>query len=118
MVWRLMQYNLAYDRFMGECDQEIRDSIKSRLVQVMMRGNLCGPPVSEPLGSGLFEIKARNKKVRVRLLYGFLPGKRVVILWGGTKDQRRLPPETLRHAREILRQLDSLVERISDITIH
>jgi hypothetical protein len=33
---------------MAECDQELRDSVKARLVQILLKGNQCGPPVSEP----------------------------------------------------------------------
>jgi hypothetical protein len=54
----------------------------------------------------------------VRLLYGFLPERRIVIVWGGTKDQRRLPPAIIRRAREVLDDVESLIGSLGGITIH
>jgi len=102
MAWRLMQYNQAFNRLWAECTEEMRDSIRPRLSVVLARGNQAGPPITEPLGDGLFEVKARSGRVRIRLLFGYLPRQHIVFVWGGTKDQRRLPPATIRRARELL----------------
>lgn len=97
-----MQYNGAYDALIAECDQSMKVALKARLSQLKIKGNLASFPVTEPLDDGLFELRARSGKVRIRVLFGFLPGKRIVIVWGGTKDQRRLRPETIRMARDRL----------------
>jgi hypothetical protein len=117
-VWRLLQYNGAFDRLMNECDQIMRDAIKPRLAQVLVKGNLASYPITEPLGDGLFEIRARARKVRIRLLFGFLPDKRIVIVWGGTKDQRRLSPATIQTARRLLKEAEATIEALHVVNFH
>jgi hypothetical protein len=117
-VWRLLQYNGAYDRLMNECDLALQDAIKARLAQVLLKGNGASYPITESLGDGLFEVRARARKVRVRLLFGFLPEKRIVVVWGGTKDQRRLPPSTIQAARRLLQEAEAAIERLHVIYIH
>jgi phage-related protein len=117
-MWRLLQYDGAYDRLMAECDQAMKDAIKPRLAQVLIKGNLARYPVTEPLGDGLFEIRARAKKVRIRLLFGFSLRKRIVVVWGGTKDQRRLPPATIDAARRLLKEAEATIEKLHVINLH
>ena len=103
---------------MDECDEAMRDAIKPRLTSLLMKGNEARYPVTEPLGDGLFEVRARCGRVRIRLLFGFLPGGRVVFVWGGTKDQRRLRPETIGRARILLAEARMAEEKLGDVTIH
>ena len=70
------------------------------------------------LGDGLFEVRARAKKVRIRLLFGFMSEKRIVIVWGGTKDQNRLPPSTIQTARRLLEEAKATIERLYVVNIH
>lgn len=118
MPWRLLQYKGAFDSFWTECSEEMRDSIRPRLTQLWLKGNMATYPVTEPLGDGLFEVRGRLKKVRVRLLFGFLPGQCIVFVWGGTKDQRRLPPATIAAARRLLAEAKASVEALSVANFH
>lgn len=106
MAWRLVQYNNAYSRLMAECDQALQDAIKPRLAQLQMLGNLADYPITEAFGDGLFEVRARYKRTRIRFLFGFLPGKQIVIVWGGKKDQRTLPQATINAARRLLKDAE------------
>jgi hypothetical protein len=117
-MWRLLQYKGAYDALMRECDLAMRDAIKPRLATLLMKGNEARYPVTESLDDGLFEIRARCGRVRIRLLFGFLPGRRVVFVWGGTKDQRRLRPETIARARTLLAEARAAEEKLGDVTVH
>jgi hypothetical protein len=117
-MWRLLQYKGAYDALMDECDEAMRDAIKPRLASLLTKGNEARYPVTESLNEGLFEVRARCGRVRIRLLFGFLPGRRVVFVWGGTKDQKRLRAETIARARILLAEARAAQEKLGDITVH
>jgi hypothetical protein len=118
MAWRLLQYNGAFDTFWAECTAEMRDALRPKLARLALSGNRTGSPLTEPMGDGLFEFRARWKKVRIRLLFGFMPGRCVVFVWGGTKDQRRLPPAVIQGARTLLAEAVATQERINVAQFH
>ena len=118
MPWRLLQYNQAFDAFWADCDDEIREALRPKLAQLALKGNRAGFPLTEPMGEGLFEFRARYKRLRARLLFGFLPGQRIVIVWGGFKDQRRLTPEVINRARVLLAEASAIQERINVAQLH
>jgi hypothetical protein len=118
MAWRLLQYNGAFDAFVADCTSGMRDALRPKLAQLALKGNQTGYPLTEPLGDGLFELRARWKKVRMRLLFGFLPGQRIVFVWGGTKDQRRLPPFVIQRARALVAEALATQERINVARLH
>lgn len=118
MAWVLLQYNGAYDRLVAECDVAMKDALVARMVQLQLKGNAATSPVTEALGDGLFELRARAKTIRIRALFGFLPGKRIVFVWGGIKDQRRLPAATIRLARNLLVEAEAVSEALNVVNIH
>lgn len=81
MPWQLVQYDGAFDQLLASLTEDQKDSIRPRLTQLWQKGNLATFPITEPLGGGLFEVRGRSKKVRIRLLFGFLPGQRIVFVW-------------------------------------
>jgi hypothetical protein len=118
MPWQLLQYNGAWDALMTECDSEMRDALTARVAQLALKGNQVTYPVTEALGDGLFEVRARANRVRIRALFGFAPGRRVVIVWGGTKDQRRLRPATIKLARRLLSEALANLEALHVANLH
>lgn len=118
MAWRLVQYRGAYDAFIAECDEGLRDAIAQRLTMVALRGSSARFPLTESFGDGLFEIRAKSARVHARLLFGFVPVQQIVIVWAGFKDQRRLPPETIRLARRLLEEAEAHLEGFGDVQIH
>jgi phage-related protein len=118
MGWRLVQYKGAYDALMVDCTSTMRDALKPRLAQLLRDGNQAKYPVTEPLGEGLFEVRARAGRVRIRVLFGFLPGQRIVVVWGGTKDQRTLAQKTIKAARRLLQEAKATVEMLDVIRIN
>ena len=118
MAWLLLQYNGAYDRLVAQCDDAMKDALVARTVQLRQKGNAATYPVTEALGDGLFELRARANRVRIRALFGFLPGKRIVFVWGGIKDQRRLPATTIRLARNLLLEVEAASEALNVVNVH
>jgi hypothetical protein len=118
MTWQLLQYNGAFDAFWTESTVDMRKALQPRLARLASMGNRAGYPVTESMGDGLFELRARCKTVQMRLLFDFLPGQRIVFVWGGVKDQRRLPSETIQRARTLLAEAIAMEERISVAHVH
>ena len=118
MAWRLLQYKGAYDAFAATCDQAMLDALRPRLARLLEKGNLAGYPATEPLGGGLFELRARCKKVQMRLLFGFLPGQRIIVVVGTTKKSRVLPPTVLNAARVLLAEAAAMQERLDVVVVH
>jgi hypothetical protein len=118
MAWLLLQYNGAFDTFAAECTDDMKGALRPKLAKLALQGSRSRLPLTESLGGGLFELRGRSKKVRMRLLFGFLPGQRVVFVWGGIKDQRRLPPEVIERARVLLAEATAAQERINVANLH
>lgn len=118
MSWHLIQYKGAFDKFMAECTPAMTDAMRPRLARLWLKGNQAGYPATSPLGDGLFELRARYKRIRMRLLFGFLPGRRIVFVLGTTKDKRRLAPSTLRTARALLSEAVATQERLNVIKLN
>jgi hypothetical protein len=62
-------------------------------------GNQLREPRSKSVGSGLFELRG----MRVRIYYGFLPGRCAVLLGGCVKKREDIPPAVLRLMRARLK---------------
>jgi hypothetical protein len=118
MAWRLLQYNGAFDEFDAQCTPDMRDALRPKLANLALKGNQARYPLTEALGDGLFELRVKCKRVHMRLFFGFLPGQRIVFVWGGTKDQRRLPPDIIRQARMLLVEAIATQERINVAHLH
>lgn len=118
MPWRLLQYNGAFESLWASCSEDERDSIRPRLTQLWLKGNQATFPVTDAFGDGLFEVRGKHKRIHVRCLFGFLPGQRIVIVWGGKKDQRRLPQATINAARRLLAEAKASEEALYVVNFH
>jgi phage-related protein len=63
-------------------------------------GNQLREPRSKSLDSGLFELRG----TRIRIYYGFLPGRRIVLLGGYVKKRTDTPADVLRLVRIRLKE--------------
>jgi hypothetical protein len=66
-------------------------------------GNQLREPRSKSVGSGLFELRG----MRVRIYYGFLPGRCAVLLGGCVKKREDIPPAVLRLMRARLKEAEN-----------
>lgn len=67
-------------------------------------GNRLRPPISKPLGDGLFE--ARGLTTNVRLFFVFAPGRRIVVLDGYVKKRARIPPPVMVRLRKLQKDVE------------
>jgi phage-related protein len=70
-------------------------------------GNRLREPRSKSLDSGLFELRG----TRVRLYYGFLPGRRTILLGGYVKKRTDTPAGLLRLMRTRLKEAQDEYEK-------
>lgn len=66
------------------------DAISERMGVLLEHGNMCRHPVSDPIEDGLFELRPRHKKVRMRLIYYFGQEAKIIFVHAVFKDQRKL----------------------------
>jgi hypothetical protein len=92
-----------------EHDQESRADVLALLELLAARGNVLRPPRSEPLGRGLFELRAHPRPVRI--FYIFRPGRRIIVLDGIVKKSGKIPLDVLRRVRNYQRDVESRVQQ-------
>ena len=78
----------------------------ARLAELLMEN---GPslrlPHSRAFGDGLFELRPRGKSGIGRAFYGFVVGKRVIVLHAFIKKTQQTPDKELKLARKRLKEL-------------
>ena len=70
-------------------------------------GNQLREPRSKSLDDGLFELRG----TRVRIYYGFLPGRRAVLVGGYVKKRTDTPVDVLRLMRARLKEVEDEHEK-------
>ncbi|HTY21662.1 MAG TPA: type II toxin-antitoxin system RelE/ParE family toxin [Desulfomonilaceae bacterium] len=77
-----------------------QDACYERLETLRDRGYELGFPAAEHLGDGIWELRVRVKKVRLRMLYFFHERKTVVVTHGFHKDTAKVPPIEIKRAKQ------------------
>ena len=89
---------IFYDTQDGKCPvQEFLNTLDSKLLAKMLRmidlleenGPVLRKPYSEPIGDGLFELRAKQGSNITRVLYFFVVGKKAVLTNGFVKKLKR-----------------------------
>lgn len=82
------------------CSDDEQDACYERLEALRNHGYELGFPAAEHLGDGIWELRMRVKKVRLRMLYFFHERATAVILNGFYKDTAKVPVVEIRRARD------------------
>jgi phage-related protein len=64
-----------------------------------VEGNRLRFPKSRPLGEGLFEIRVTHPEGPFRVIYGFQPGRKIVLLHAFVKRTEQIPTRDLELAQ-------------------
>lgn len=113
MEWTLWEYENAYTSFLeNECDTRMRASIDNRLEKLLLKGNQAREPESKNLRDGIFELRAQRGG---RLLYFFHPGKKIIVVLGILKDQKKVASKDIDEAIR-RKQLAEAEEELSHVT--
>jgi phage-related protein len=73
----------------------------------MSYGHELRRPISAPLRDGIYELRLRENKVRLRMLYFFAGRKAVVVTHGLKKQTDRVPPVEIDRALEMKKQYEA-----------
>ena len=68
-------------------------------------GPAIGKPYTAPMGSGLFEIRAKGKEGIGRSLFCTVKGKEIIILHSFIKKTQKTPTKELEKARKRMKEL-------------
>ena len=115
--WALLQFNGVYNEFLGQCDEEMKEVLEQRLDYLREYGNAARAPVSKPLKQGVFELRAGTARHQARLLYFFLPSRRIVIATAFFKKVRAVPQGEIEKAKQIKKLVTSNLDRINGIPV-
>ncbi len=77
-----------------------QDRCIDRLKKLRGQGHELRRPLSAPLGDGIYELRVREKKVRLRMLYFFYGREIVVVSHGLKKKTGEVPPIDIHRALE------------------
>ncbi len=77
-----------------------QDACYDRLERLRHHGYELGFPAAEHLGAGIWELRTRVRKVRLRMLYFFHERETVVVTHGFHKDTKKVPPIEIKRAKE------------------
>ena len=91
--------------FLDGLSAEARDKVLAGLTMLEERGNRMQLPRSRSLGAGLHELRIRHPEGPFRIIYCFLPGKRIILLHAFVKRREQTPPTDLNLARARYRAL-------------
>jgi len=77
-----------------------RARVAAALTMLEQEGNRLRFPRSRSLGGGLHELRITHPEGPFRLIYGYRPGRRVVLVHAFVKRTEQTPAEVLRLARD------------------
>jgi len=86
--WLAQQSNVGQDRCID------------RLKKLGSRGHELRRPIAAPLRDSIYELRVREKKVRLRMLFFFYGRERVVVTHGLKKKSDEVPPTEIDRALE------------------
>jgi hypothetical protein len=99
-VWTLWQFNRVVSEFCDQAEPDVWDAMVGRMALLMEYGARTSMPVSEPLGDGLFALRARVGTKQPRLLYYFERDRRIVFVHAvDLKKRPKLDPDDVKAAR-------------------
>jgi len=77
-----------------------QDACYERLEQLRDHGYELSFPLAEHIEDGIWELRARVKKVRLRVLYFFHERQTAVVTHGFQKDTSKVPPIEIKRAKD------------------
>lgn len=85
--WVPYQFKAVWSDLYQQCDRDTQETLDARMDLLLELGNRARRPVSEHLGNGIFELRAKN----VRMLFYFGPERTIIFVHGITKKRRDVP---------------------------
>ena len=106
MVWKIDFYDGVEDSI-AAMPLKIQARMVRMLELIEEHGANLGPPHTEAMGDGLFEIRAKAKEGIGRSLFCYMKGEHVYILHAFVKKSQKTPRKELDLARHRQREVTS-----------
>lgn len=105
MEWEILYYRADLQRLIANFPA----AIQARYIHLTQRMQIFGPNLGMPhtraLGKGLFEIRMKSREGIGRVLYGTLPGQRIIMLHAFVKKSQKTPEREIDVARARLKEV-------------
>ena len=105
MKWNVTFFSLKVEQETLGFPPSILADLLHILEMIEEKGPKLGLPYTAPMGSGLFEIRAKGKEGIGRSLFCMLKGKEVVILHSFVKKTRKTPKKDLDLAKKRMKEV-------------
>jgi len=106
MSWRITFFNQKVEAEVLAFPAGILANLLHILEMIEDFGPALGKPHTAPMGSGLFEIRAKGREGIGRAFFCTVKGQEIVILHSFVKKTQRTPKKELEKARRRLKELD------------
>lgn len=106
MSWKITFFNQKVEADVLAFPAGILANFLHILEMIEEFGPALGKPHTAPMGSGLFEIRAKGKEGIGRAFFCTVKGQEIVILHSFVKKTQRTPKKELEKARRRLKELD------------
>lgn len=104
MVWKVAFYTSAEDEILA-----MPPKIQARMIKLLelieLHGANLGPPHTESMGDGLFDIRAKGKEGIGRGLFCYLKGKNILVLRAFVKKSNKTPKKEIELARNRMKEV-------------
>lgn len=104
MAWKVDFHDGVEDEILS-----MQPKIQARMIKLLelieMHGANLGPPHTQAMGDGLFEIRAKAKEGIGRGLFCYLKGQHVYVLRAFVKKSNKTPKKEIELARERMREV-------------
>ncbi len=107
MSWKIDFYNGVDEQILS-----MPPKVQARMIRLLelieSHGANLGPPHTESMGDGLFEIRAKAKEGIGRSLFCYLKGKHIYVLHAFIKKSQKTPKKELEIARQRQKEVTKL----------
>jgi len=100
MNWKIEFFNESVENDILSMPPYIQARMLKLLELIEKHGANLGSPHTEPMGDGLFEVRAKAKEGIGRSLYCYMKGRHIVILHAFVKKSNKTPKNELDLARK------------------
>jgi len=100
MTWVIEFYSSSVEESILEMPPKIQARMLKLLELAEKHGANLGSPHTEPMGDGLFEIRAKAQEGIGRSLYCYMKGRHIMVLHAFIKKSNKTPKSDLELARK------------------
>ncbi|CAM4422578.1 MAG: hypothetical protein LEGION0403_FIIPPAGN_02726 [Legionella sp.] len=100
MNWKVEFYNESVEEAILDMPPKIQARMLKLLELIEVHGANLGSPHTEPMGEGLFEIRAKAQEGIGRSLYCYMKGRHIIVLHAFVKKSNKTPKSELDLAKK------------------